>query len=162
MTWQIPLSAGKHLSVINAYAPTLVADRAVSDRFNSLLDDKLGRVPRHDKLILLGDFNERVGRAAHIWTGVLGNHGVGNSNSNDLQLLSLCAEHGLVIRNTLFQLRNMHNLSWMHPRSKKCHLLDYVIVKQSDIQDVLITRVMRGADGLMDGQTIAWLGLCCR
>ena len=42
----------------------------------------------------------------------------------------------------------------MHPRSKKWHLLDYVIVKQSNIQDVLITRVMRGADGWSDHRMI--------
>jgi len=34
----------------------------------------------------------------------------------------------------------------MHPRSKHWHLLDYVLVKAVDLQDVQITRVMRGAE----------------
>ena len=34
----------------------------------------------------------------------------------------------------------------MHPRSNIWHLLDYVIVRQSDRSDVQITRVMRGAE----------------
>ena len=34
----------------------------------------------------------------------------------------------------------------MHPRSRHWHLIDYVITRRRDIQDVRITRVMRGAD----------------
>ena len=34
----------------------------------------------------------------------------------------------------------------MHPRSKHWHLLDYVLVKTVDLQDIQITRVMRGAE----------------
>jgi len=34
----------------------------------------------------------------------------------------------------------------MHPRSKHWHLLDYVLVKAVDLQDVQITRVMCGAE----------------
>ena len=34
----------------------------------------------------------------------------------------------------------------MHPHSRHWHLIDYVITRRRDIQDVRITRVMRGAD----------------
>ena len=36
--------------------------------------------------------------------------------------------------------------SWQHPRSKRCHLLDYVITRRVDLADVRSTRAMRGAD----------------
>ena len=42
-----------------------------------------------DKIILLGDFNARVGRNHDIWHGVIGHHGVGYMNSSGLRLLSL-------------------------------------------------------------------------
>ncbi|WP_435339520.1 hypothetical protein, partial [Klebsiella pneumoniae] len=67
-------------------------------------------------------------------------------NSNGERLLSLCSEHGLVITNTIFQLKNKHKTTWMHPRSKNWHLLDYVIVIQKDQRDALVTRAMRGAE----------------
>ena len=36
--------------------------------------------------------------------------------------------------------------TWQHPRSKRFHLLDYVLIRQRDIRDIISTRVMRGAD----------------
>lgn len=36
--------------------------------------------------------------------------------------------------------------TWMHPRSKHWHLIDYVLVRQRDLRDVLHTRVMPSAD----------------
>ena len=104
--------------------------------------------------ILLGDFNARVGRNHDIWHGVNGHHGVGNMNSSALRLLSLCSEFGLAITNTFFQLCDMHKTSWMYPRSKHWHLVDYVIVKRRDFNKVQITRAMRGADCSTDHHLI--------
>ena len=49
------------------------------------------RNSQDDKIILLCDFNARVGRNHNIWHGVFGHHGVGNVNSGGLRLLSLSA-----------------------------------------------------------------------
>ena len=76
----------------------------------------------------------------------MGKHGVGNINSNGHKFLSPCSEFGLFVTNTLFQLKHKHKTTWMHPRSKHWHLLDYVLVKAVDLQDVQITRVIRGAE----------------
>ena len=40
----------------------------------------------------------------------------------------------------------MHKTSWMHPSSKHWHLIDYVIVRRRDLNEVLISRAMRGAE----------------
>ena len=48
----------------------------------------------------------------------------------------------------------MHKTSWMHPRSKHWHLIDYVIVRRRDFNEVQITRAMRGAECSTDHRLI--------
>ena len=126
-------------------SPTLDSSDDVKDRFYDTLYFTLRRISLDDKIILLGDFNAWVGRNHNIWHGVIGHHGVGNMNSSGLQLLSLCSEMGLAITNTFIQLRGMHKTYWMHPRSKHWHLIDYVIDRLRDLNEVKITLTMRGA-----------------
>ena len=69
--------------------------------------------------------NARVGRSANIWTGVVDRHKVGNVNDNEILLVSKCAEHRLLNTNTTFRMEDKHKTSWIHPRSKQWHPLDY-------------------------------------
>ncbi|GAB1598787.1 hypothetical protein Ahia01_000155900, partial [Argonauta hians] len=146
MSLRLPLRDGGHATLFSVYAPTLQADPEESSKFYSGLRSCLQSTPPGDKVIILGDFNARVGRDADAWRGVLGRHGVGGCNSNGRLLLELCAEQQLTITNTVFQQRDMHKCTWMHPRSGHWHLIDYVIVRQRDLRDVLHTRVMRSAE----------------
>ena len=66
------------------------------EKLYSELRAVMGTVPKTDKLIILGDFNARVGADWSAWDGVLGRHGVGQCNSNGQLLLELCINvHGL-------------------------------------------------------------------
>ena len=154
MTLRLPLARDKYCTIVSAYAPTLHSDEDIKDSFYGLLDDTVLRIDKRDKLVLMGDFNARVGRDSQMWEGVLGRHGVGKMNSNGLRLLTFCAEHGLTITNSLFQMKNKYKTSWMHPRSKQWHLIDYIIVKRDSIREVKITRAMRGADFSTDHRMI--------
>ena len=126
----------------------------VKDKFYDDLDNVISATPRTDKLILLGDFNARVGTDHQTWEGVIGPEGVGKCNSNGLLLLRKCAEHDLLITNTVFRLPNRNKTSWMHPRSKHWHLIDYVIVRRTDRQDVKVTKTMCGADCWTDHRLV--------
>lgn len=154
MTLRLPLTHDKHCTIISAYAPTLYSDDDVKNRFYNMLDQTVSRIDKRDKLVLMGDFNARVGSDFQLWEGVLGRQGVGKMNSNGLRLLTLCTEHNLTITNSLFQLPNKYKTSWMHPRSKQWHLIDYVIVRRTSISEVKITRAMRGADFSTDHRMI--------
>lgn len=146
MRLRIPLAGGRYATLFSCYAPTLDATDDVKDSFYELLDAELQRVPIADKLIVLGDFNARVGVGHQEWSGVIREHGLGKMNVNGHRLLSLCAQNELLITNTMFQLKDIYKGTWRHPRSKHYHMLDYIIVKQRDHLDVQITRVMRGAE----------------
>ena len=146
MTLMLPLAKHRIATFVSVYSPSFDSSDDVKDRFYDTLFSTLRRISQDDKIILLGDFNARVGRNHDIWHGGIGFHGVGNMNSRDLRLLFLCSELGLAITNTFFQLCDMHKTSWMHPRSKHRHLINYVIVRRRDWNEVRITRAIRGAE----------------
>ena len=146
MTLRIPLAGNTNATVISAYAPTMTYTEEEKEAFYELLSDTLHATPVNDKLLLLGDFNARVGSDYTAWPSVLGPHGMGKMNSNGLLLLTLCSEEELVITNTLFKQPDIHKATWMHPRSKHWHLIDYVITRRRDMNDIRVTRAMRGAD----------------
>ena len=154
MKLRIPLSKSRHLSTISVYAPTLNSPDVIKEQFYEQLDKGNSSTPRSDKLVILGDFNARVGRDYNNWEGVLGRNGVGNVNDNGLMLLSKCAEHGLCITNTLFRMADKYKTTWMHPRSKHWHMIDFIIIRQRDISDVKVTRAMRGAECWTDHRLV--------
>ena len=107
---------GKKLATfVSAYAPTMTNPDEVKDKFYEDLNALISNVPTSDKLTILGDFNARVGCDSDSWDGIIGKHGVGKCNSNGLLLLQTCAEHDLLITNTIFRLPTRKKTSWMHP-----------------------------------------------
>ena len=86
MTLRLPLSGKRHATIVSTYAPTMTNPDEVKDKFYDDLDSVISAAPRTDKLILLGDFNARVGTDYQTWEGVIGSEGVGKCNSNDSSL----------------------------------------------------------------------------
>lgn len=146
ISMRLPLRDQQHATLLIVYATTLQADPADKDKFYSDLRSLLQDIPADDKIVILGDFNARVGRDSETWKGVLVRHGVGSCNDNGRLLLELCAEQQLSITNTIFQQKDSLKTTWMHPRSKHWHLIDYILVRQRDLKDVFHTRVMPSAE----------------
>ena len=97
MTMRLPLLAGKkYLNIISCYAPTMTNPDEVKSKFYEDLHSIIANIPSTDKLVILGDFNARVGCDDALWDGAIGKHGVGRCNSNGLLLLQTCLEHYLV------------------------------------------------------------------
>ncbi|KAF7248293.1 Craniofacial development protein 2 [Varanus komodoensis] len=116
MTLHLPLPRGKQVTLISAYAPTMTNPDEVKDKFYEDLDALLSSMKCTDRLMLLGNFNVRVG--SDHWDGVIGRNGIGKCNSNSLLLLKTCVAHDLIIINTIFCLSTHKKTSWMHPHSK--------------------------------------------
>ncbi|BHF68606.1 hypothetical protein SprV_0301164300 [Sparganum proliferum] len=127
---------------------------AARNKFYEDLHALLATVSMADKLIVLGDFNARVGTDHAAWRGVLGPHGLERSNDSGLLLLRTCAAHRLTLINTFFRLPTPEKATWMHPRLQHWRLLDYVHVRRLDQMDVLVTKTILGADGLTDHRLV--------
>ena len=63
--------------------PQLRHLQALSSKFYDDLQDTINRIPRNDILVMLGDFNARVGMldtGNNLWQGVIGKHGLSERN----------------------------------------------------------------------------------
>ena len=136
MKLRLQLTRSRHLTIISAYAPTLTNSDETKEKFYEDLDQLIRSTSPSDKLLIMGDFNVRVGKDQASWKRILRSQGVGKMNTNGLLLLSKCAEHELCITNTVFRQADKFKTTWMHPLSKQWHLIDYIIVRQRDLRDV--------------------------
>ncbi|XP_076030428.1 uncharacterized protein LOC143018729 [Oratosquilla oratoria] len=143
MTFRIQLAKNEYATLISAYVPTLNAEDVDKEAFYSQLDNALSAIHKDDKIILLGDFNARVGKDSELWTGIIGKEEVGKANSNGTLLLSKCTEHNLEMTNTLFGrkigIRSPGNTQDQSPGIS-------LTTSSRDQQDVLITRALTGTD----------------
>ena len=90
---------------------------------DQLFDDwqvAISSTPPDDFLLVMGDFNARVGYEGPSWFGVRGEFEVGKMNDIGEHLLSFCAINELCIMNTLFAKKRIHQCTWQHPGTKLC------------------------------------------
>ena len=120
------------MSVINVYAPTSKASLSTINQFYGDLQRCLSNIPKNDVIIVLGDFNARVGvgtgSADDVWQDVRGRLGVGNCNAAGERLLMWCATNQLSIMNTWFQKPDFRRGTWKHPATKQYHMIDFVLM----------------------------------
>ena len=133
-------------NLLSAYVPTLTSSSDAKNAFYSQLEEAIKHIPKNEALILLGDFNARVGNDQGSWPNCLGHFGVDKCNENGQRLLEVCIYHHLCITNTFFGVKLRHRFSWMHPRSKKWHQLDLIISRPEHLNNVRITRAYHSAD----------------
>ena len=99
ITMRLPLENNRFATFVSIYAPTMTNEEHVKSEFYHQLQSVINETPITDKILLLGDFNARVGRDYNTWKKIIGRYGVDNLNSNGELLLSFCAENQLVITN---------------------------------------------------------------
>ena len=154
MTMRLPLSKDNFATIINVYAPTMTNPDENKEAFYNQLASVLSGIPRTDKLLLIGDFNARIGRENDKWPLVMGKHGIAKCNYNGELLLALCSEFELIVTNTMFKQKDKRKTTSMHPRSRHWHMIDFIITRCRDKMDIHSTLVMRGANCWTDDQML--------
>ena len=124
------------------------------EAFYNQLASVLSGIPRTDKLLLIGDFNARIGRENDKWPLVMGKHWIGKCNSNGELLLALCSEFELIVMNTMFKQKDERKTTWVHPCSTHSRTIDFIITRCRDEMDIHTTRAMRGANCWTDHQML--------
>ena len=99
--------------VIQVCAPTSNAEEAEVERFYEDLKDLLELTTKKDVLVIIGDWNAKVG--SQETPGVTGKFGLGIRNEVGQRLIEFCQENAPVITNTLFQQHQRRLYTWTSP-----------------------------------------------
>ena len=147
------------MTILSVYAPTAKAPPSVKLKFSQDLQDTLNLVPQSDVLVVLGDFNARVGkrdRNSNLWKETLGYHGLDERNDAGEEFLEFCTTNHLSVMNTMsyFQKKDIHLGTWMHPATKRFHMIDYVVMRTNQRKFCNDVQVMRGANCWSDHQMV--------
>ena len=148
-----------YFSVVNVYAPTSKATLSVKQGFFTDLQSVVSALPSRDAVVILGDFNARVGSCddcvrpgsvgaddgGSAWGSVLGRFGLGSCNQAGEELLLFCATNQLSVMNTFFCKRPSRRGTWTHPATQRCHLIDFILMRSSQRCFCRDVRVVRGA-----------------
>ena len=90
-----------NIMAIQVDVPTTNAEEAEVERYYQDLQDLLELTPKEDVLLIIGDWNAKVG--SQETPGVTGKFGFGVQNEAGQRLIGFCQENALVIANTLSQ-----------------------------------------------------------
>ena len=102
-----------NIMIIQVYAPTSDDEEAEVEQFYEDLQDFLELAPKKDVLLIIGDWNAKVG--SQETPGVTGKFGLGVWNEAGQRLIDFCQANGLVIANTLFQQHKRRRYTWTSP-----------------------------------------------
>ena len=131
-------------SIVQVYAPTNDAKAEAKDVFYEQVQNVLDKIPKHDIVILMGDWNVKVGDQQDGEEGVVGHHGLhGVRSENGERFVELCASNNMVITTTLFPHKDIHKHTWVSPDT--C-TKNQIIICGKFRRSVLDTRDFRGAN----------------
>ena len=120
-------------NIIQVYAPTTAHSDEESDKFYDALQLHLQKIHKKENVILMGDFNAKVGSEHNIWAPALGKYGLGQINSRGEKLLEFCMVHKLGVCNTYFQHKECRRSTWTSPCGQYRNQIDYIITKLENI-----------------------------
>ena len=115
-------------TVIQGFTPTSNAEEAKVEWFYKDLQDLLELTPQKDVLLIIGDWDAKVG--SQETPGVRGKFGLGIWNEAGQRLIEFCQENALVITNTLFQQHKRRLYTWASPDGQNRNQIDYILCSQ--------------------------------
>jgi hypothetical protein len=143
------------LTVCQVYAPTTTASDNDMDEFYSTLQETISRIPKKDLIILMGDFNAKVGSQFQDTNGVVGKFGYGQRNARGDRLVEFCGLNELIITNTQFkQSKDNRYWTWLAPNGIGRNQIDYIMISKKWRGSVRNSRSFPSADIGSDHQMV--------
>jgi len=134
----------RNITLVSAYAPTEDSPDAIKDEFYDQLSQECEKVRKYGILILLGDFNAKIGREKFI-AAVAGKYTLCEVTSeNGKRLGHLAARHNMIIKSTCFEHKRIHKGTWMCPGTNVVNQIDHVVIIKRHTFSVTEAKSCRG------------------
>ena len=119
-------------------------EEAEVEWFYEDLQDLLELTPKKDVLVIIGDWNAKVG--SQEIPGVTGKFGFGVQNEAGQRVTEFCQENALVIANTLFQQHKRRLYTWTSLEGQYWNQIDYILCSQRWRSSIQSAQTRLGAD----------------
>ncbi|XP_014780677.1 uncharacterized protein LOC106876585 [Octopus bimaculoides] len=119
--------------------------------FYDVVQLTLDNVPRRVVIILMGDWNAKVGKSITNSSSV-GQHGLGERNERGQDLVDFCITINLDIGNTIFQHHPRRLYTWTSPGDRFRNQIDYIMIQGRWRSALKNVRTRPGADCGSDHQ----------
>jgi endonuclease/exonuclease/phosphatase family metal-dependent hydrolase len=140
----------RKLTIVQCYAPTNAATIEEKEVFYGLLEATLHHVKQSDIVILLDDFNAKIGNDNLGLKNVMDKHGQGTRNEIGDIFIDLCVNYNLVIGGSLFLHKDIHKATWVAPNQHTFNQTDHAAISKKWRRSLLDVRRYRGADVASD------------
>lgn len=134
------------LTIIQCYAPTNSNPKECKDEFYHHLQQTIDTIPKHDMIIMMGDFNAQISESRNGFEETIGPFGSGKLTDNGERLLHLCLTNEMKIMNTFFKHKRIHKTTWTSPDGETKNEIEYICVNKRWAKCTQDVRVKRGAD----------------
>jgi hypothetical protein len=134
----------RNMTLISVYAPTEDSPDVIKHDFYDQLSQECEKAHRYDILILLGDFNAKIGTENFIAT-VAGKYALHEVTSeNGKRLGQLAARNNTSIKSTCFEHKVIHKGTWMCPGTDVVNQIDHVIINKRHASSIRHVQSCRG------------------
>lgn len=134
----------RNITMISAYAPTEDKEMEVKEEFYDEMARTCNSVPKYDLLIVLGDFNAKVGKEDFV-SSVAGKYTLHDeTNENGTLLCQMALSQDLIVESTCFDHKRIHKGTWKAPGGELLNQIDHVLVSRRHATSIIDVRTCRG------------------
>ena len=126
------------------------ADDEKKDEFYLQLQAIVEKVSTKDMVMMVGDFNAKIGSDNTGYEDTMGTQGLGVMNDNGERFADLCANNQLVIEGSIFPHKRIHKATWISPDHVMENQIDHICISRKFRRAWQDVRVRRGADVTSD------------
>ncbi|GFO12462.1 craniofacial development protein 2-like protein [Plakobranchus ocellatus] len=136
------------LNIIQVHAPTANSNDEDLDKFYNDLDTAKTQCKSQDPLIIMGDFNAKVGTDKV--DDIVGKHGLGIRNERGEKLIEWCQTNNIIVGNTWFQQPPRRKWTWKSPVDETRNQVDYMMISKRYRNALLLAKTYPSADCYSD------------